>query len=223
MCPQPRNHDEDAPQAENHAGHGGQHFDERDERLPNPERRQLGQINRGGDAQRHGDEQRDERRYQRAVDERQRAELLLHRIPRRSGEKLRNRICASPATNRAPVASRQDDQHHHRQRHRQRQPLERAVAKARRRRQSLAAATLAGSAQRRTADRLHGWSFRGSIRRSPSALHFDFVDALQHALLQALRQRRVIQILGHFFAVLGRAHFRNSTSFLPLAASFCCS
>src|SRR3954453_2688916 len=55
MIAQPWDHDENSPQAENYAGNRGQHFDQRDDRLPDPERREFRQINRRRNAQRHGD------------------------------------------------------------------------------------------------------------------------------------------------------------------------
>ena len=59
MIAQPRNHHEDAPQPEDDAGNCGQHFDQRNKRLPNPERSKLGQIRCCCDAQRNRDDQRD--------------------------------------------------------------------------------------------------------------------------------------------------------------------
>ena len=86
MIAQPRDHDENSPEPENHARDGGQHFHQGDQRLANPEWRQFGEVNCGRDAQRHRDNQRDERRNKRSVDKRQRAELFRHRIPGRGDE-----------------------------------------------------------------------------------------------------------------------------------------
>ena len=74
---------------ENHARNRRQHFDQGNERLANPERSEFGQINRGRDAQGHGDDQGDERGNDRPVDKRKGAELLCYRIPGRSGKEMK--------------------------------------------------------------------------------------------------------------------------------------
>ena len=88
---------------ENDAGHGRQQFDEHGQRLAHPERREFGQINGRGDAEGHGDEERDDRGNERAEDERQRAELLVDRVPFASWRGSASRIVAGPR--REPLAS----------------------------------------------------------------------------------------------------------------------
>ena len=83
MVAQPRHHHKNSPQAENDARHGGEQFDEHDERLAQPERREFGEINGGGDADGHGDDERDGRRNERAENERQRAINIVDRDPSR--------------------------------------------------------------------------------------------------------------------------------------------
>src|SRR5439155_222077 len=78
---QPRNHHENAPEPEDDTGNRRQHFDQRRKGLPNPERSKLSQIRCRCDAQWNRNQQRDERRNQRSVNEGQRAELLRDWIP----------------------------------------------------------------------------------------------------------------------------------------------
>jgi hypothetical protein len=53
MIAQKRHHHENAPEPENDARNGGEHLYQGRDRLPNPKRRQLSEINRRRDAQRH--------------------------------------------------------------------------------------------------------------------------------------------------------------------------
>ncbi len=61
MVAQQRQHHKNSPQAEDHARHGGQQFNDRDERLAHPQRGQFGQKHGSRDADGHCDEQRDSR------------------------------------------------------------------------------------------------------------------------------------------------------------------
>ena len=66
-------------------------------------RRQLGEEQRDAEADRHGDEQRDERGHQRAVDHHQAAELVLHRVPLAGARGSRGRT--SRIAGAAPMTS----------------------------------------------------------------------------------------------------------------------
>ena len=57
---------EDAPQAVDDGRHGGQQLDEDRQRLAQPPRAQLGDVERGRDGDRHADHERDGRRDERA-------------------------------------------------------------------------------------------------------------------------------------------------------------
>ena len=70
-----------APHAVDDRRNRGQQLDRGAQRALQPPRRQLGQEQRNAETDGHGDDQRDQRRHQRAVDHHQAAELLLHRIP----------------------------------------------------------------------------------------------------------------------------------------------
>src|SRR6267378_1545786 len=88
----------------------------------------------------------------------------------------------------------QDDEHDHRQRHREREPLKRFVTKARRWRHR-------ACYQSRIIwcpEGLRGWRYGDLHAR---ALHLDLADACQDALLHAVREGRILEILGHFFAI----------------------
>ena len=128
MLAQPRHHHKNSPQAENDARHGGQQFDEHDQRLAQPERGEFGEINGRGDADGHGDDERDGRRHHCAEDERQRAELLIDRVPIAANEEVPAELLQrQPRTLRQFVPD-QHDEHEDRQRHEQGEPLESAVA-----------------------------------------------------------------------------------------------
>src|SRR5262249_21346143 len=81
------NEDEDPDQAVDDARNGDQQFDEEGRRVGDARRQQLGETHRGADAEGDGDGERDQRRDQRAVDERQRAEVELDRVPDARPEK----------------------------------------------------------------------------------------------------------------------------------------
>ena len=119
--------------SEDDARNGGEHFDEGRNRLPQPERRQFGEIDRRRDAEWHGDDQRDERGDERSVDERQRAELLGHRIPCRRDEEMETEL--PDRQHRAPgeLPADEEDQRHHSERHPEGQPFKRPVTHPRRR------------------------------------------------------------------------------------------
>ena len=68
---------QDAPQAEHHRRDGGQQVDHVDDRLAEPPLGHLGEEQGDAEADRHREDQGDDRRQQRAVDEGQRAELVL--------------------------------------------------------------------------------------------------------------------------------------------------
>ncbi len=76
-----RDDDEDAEQAVDHAGDGGEKIDEKLQRVGDAGGREFGEKNGGADAERDGDEQRDRGGDERAVDEGQRAEIVGVGIP----------------------------------------------------------------------------------------------------------------------------------------------
>ena len=76
-----RNDDEEAPHAVDDRGNRGEQLDPRCRPGGAATRRQLGQIERDAESQRHRQDQRQHRGHQRAVDRHRGAEDLLHRIP----------------------------------------------------------------------------------------------------------------------------------------------
>jgi hypothetical protein len=66
----------------------GEQFDEHDQRLAQPERGEFGEINGGGNADGHGDEQGDGGRNECAENERHRAELFVDRVPVAADEEM---------------------------------------------------------------------------------------------------------------------------------------
>jgi hypothetical protein len=88
------NDDEDAEEAVNHAGHGGQKINEKFEGIGNSGRSEFGEKNRGANAERDGDEQRDGGGDERAVDKWEGAELIEDGIPDGSAEKIKAKLVA---------------------------------------------------------------------------------------------------------------------------------
>src|SRR5262249_53243576 len=88
---------------------------EKDERLAQPRRRQLGDEDGDAERDRRRDEQREDRRVERAPDERQRAELPRHWIPhRRAPEAEAERTNRQPGVARQHERDRDDDDEDHR-------------------------------------------------------------------------------------------------------------
>src|SRR4029077_3994315 len=56
LIPEPWTHHEDAQKSENYARNSGQHFDQRSQRLPNPQWRKFRQIRRRCDTEWHSDD-----------------------------------------------------------------------------------------------------------------------------------------------------------------------
>ena len=79
-CRNGREH-EQAPDAVDDAGNAGQQLDRDADRPAQPHRAQLGEEERDHEPDRHRDQHGDERGDERAVDRREGAELLGHRIP----------------------------------------------------------------------------------------------------------------------------------------------
>ena len=75
--------DQQAPHAVDDGRHGRQQFHRDAQRPLQPAGGELGQEQRDAEAHRHGDQQRDQRTGQRAVDHHQAAEAFLHRVPLR--------------------------------------------------------------------------------------------------------------------------------------------
>src|SRR5438552_10457396 len=87
-----RNDDEDAEHAVDDAGDGGEKIDEKFERVRNSRRGQLSKKNGGADAEGHGDQQSYGGGDERAVNERQSAELFEDGIPDRGEEKIEAKL-----------------------------------------------------------------------------------------------------------------------------------
>ena len=76
-----RHQNEDCPKSVDHARDRGQKFGGEGKNSAQPDRAHFGDEHGHADRQRHGDDQRKQRRHDRAVNERQRAILILDRIP----------------------------------------------------------------------------------------------------------------------------------------------
>src|SRR5207249_2045769 len=113
----PRDHDENAPQSEDYTRYRRQHLDQRNNRLPNPERRKFRKVNRSRDAQRHSDEQRNKGRNQRSVNKWQRAKLLRDRVPGRGGEKMKPKFLNRERRSTPQLPADYNDEQNHRHRH----------------------------------------------------------------------------------------------------------
>ena len=131
MVAQPRYHYKNSPQTKNDTRHGGEEFNEHRKRLAQPERGKFGEINGGGDADGHGDEQRDGGRNERAKDERHRAVLFVDRVPVAAGEKMPAEPAQGDAGAVRQLVTDEHDEREDGQRHEQREPLEGAVAEVR--------------------------------------------------------------------------------------------
>ena len=81
MVREERAEHEDPPQAEDDARDGGERLDEGADDPPRAARRELAQVERDRDRERRRNHERDEGRDRCAVDERQRTEVLVHRVP----------------------------------------------------------------------------------------------------------------------------------------------
>src|SRR6266478_6064158 len=88
------NDDEDAEDAVDDAGDGGEKIDEEFQRIGNSCRREFGKKNRGADAKGNGDEQRNCRGDERAVNEGQSAELTEDGVPNGGAEKIEAELVA---------------------------------------------------------------------------------------------------------------------------------
>src|SRR5207245_5790570 len=88
------NNDEDAEETVNHAGNGGEKINEKFEGVGNSRGSELGEKNRGADAERDGDEKRDRGGDERAIDEWEGAELIEDGIPNGGAEKIKARFVA---------------------------------------------------------------------------------------------------------------------------------
>ena len=75
------NEDEDSPQAIDDAGNGGQQLGKKGQRAAQKAGAHFGEEDGDADGQRHRHQQRQERGNQRAIDERQGAEVAVDRIP----------------------------------------------------------------------------------------------------------------------------------------------
>ncbi len=78
---QERRENEQAPDAVDDAGNAGEQFDSNTDRTPQPHRAKLGEKQRDQQADRHRDQHGDDRSDDGAVDRRDGAEFLGHRIP----------------------------------------------------------------------------------------------------------------------------------------------
>src|SRR5580698_4125243 len=83
-----RHQNKDCPKSVNHAGDGSQKFGSKRKHSPQPGRTHFGNKHRHSQRQRNRDHQRKQRRHDRAVHERQRPVVVLHRIPVRLPKKL---------------------------------------------------------------------------------------------------------------------------------------
>src|SRR6266511_3834566 len=81
LAPEEGDQHEDPPQAVHHARDRGEQLHEERDRLAYPARGELGEENRGAQGQRHGEEQRDQRRREGPKDHRRRAEHPRYWIP----------------------------------------------------------------------------------------------------------------------------------------------
>src|ERR1700745_2041644 len=91
------NDDEDAEEAVNHAGKGGEKINEEFERVGNSGGREFGEKDGGADAKRHSDDQRDGGGDERAVNEGERAELIEDGIPDGSAEEIEPKLVTGKA------------------------------------------------------------------------------------------------------------------------------
>src|SRR5260370_16777927 len=88
------NDDEDAEETVNHAGNGGEKINKKFEGVGNSRGSELGQKNRGADAERDGDEKRDGGGDESAVNKKQGPELIEHGIPDPGAEEIESKLVA---------------------------------------------------------------------------------------------------------------------------------
>ena len=111
--PHDRHQHEDAPQAVDDRRNRREQLGQEHQRLPQPGRRQLGDVDGDAERDRRRDDQRQDRRVERAPDERPRAELAEHRIPVSVCQNCQpncwidSRDCANSAT---PIADDDGDE-----------------------------------------------------------------------------------------------------------------
>src|SRR5260370_36484468 len=89
------NDDEDGEETVNHAGNGGEKINKKVEGVGNSRGSELGQKNRGADAERDGDEKRDGGGDESAVNKRQGAELIEDGIPDGGAEEIESKLVAA--------------------------------------------------------------------------------------------------------------------------------
>ena len=108
-CAYQRHQHEDAPQAVHDRGDCGEQFGEEHERRAQARGAELGDEDGNAERDRRGDEQRQDRRVERAPDERERAEIAGHRIPGGRGPESEAEPVGSTATTRpnstTPIAA----------------------------------------------------------------------------------------------------------------------
>ena len=93
-CAQHGNQDEDSQQAVNNAGNRRQELNDKGQVVGNPRGGKLGKEDGGAHPQRHGHQKRQSRRNQRAINERQSAEIPADRVPGSSQEKFEPKFVA---------------------------------------------------------------------------------------------------------------------------------
>src|SRR6266481_2387501 len=102
------NDHEDAEETVNHAGNGGEKINKKFEGVGNSRGSELGQKNRGADAERDGDEQRDGGGDDRAIDEWEGAELIEDGIPDGGAEEIECKLVAGK-TGTLPQIENEED------------------------------------------------------------------------------------------------------------------
>ena len=96
-----RAEDEDPPEADDDARHGGEHLDQRADDAAHAGRRELGQEERDRDRERRGEQHGDERRERRAVEEVERAvDVARYRVPGLVPDEREPELSGSPARRR---------------------------------------------------------------------------------------------------------------------------
>ena len=123
------NQHKNRPQAINHAGNGGQQFGKEGQEATQAGGTHLGEEYSDPYRQRHGDDERQDRRDHGTVDKRQRAEVAVDRIPRRPEEKRHSEFLNGEL--RARNELDQDQQHNgeNAQRTQQHESAEGAIGK----------------------------------------------------------------------------------------------
>ena len=119
---------EDAPQPEHDARDRGEQLDERPDDAAHATRSQLAEVEADRDGERGRDDERDERGDRRPVDERQRAEDVLDRIPGPPGDEAEAEVVERGAGQREDLPDDRADEDETRERGGQRQAVERKIA-----------------------------------------------------------------------------------------------